>query len=153
MLLSEQITPAMCGRIRIVRGKLDQPTFAGLLNVSPSYISMIEKGKRLPGTSLTELISIKFNVNLDWLLTGEGEMYGSGGRAVPLPVETTAPLPQKNEGKYTAFEKEYIDKLLIILRYKDSGTRSAITQNIDTFLRVPTEQEHPEKKRKTGNDG
>lgn len=84
MLFPEQIKPEVCGRLRLVRDKLDQATFAGLLNVSPSYISMIEKGKRLPGTTLTELTSIKFNVNLDWLLTGEGEMYNEGGRIVPL---------------------------------------------------------------------
>lgn len=59
---------------------------------------------------------------------------------------------------FTPFEQEYLDKLLIILRYKDSGTRSAITQNIDTFLRVPSEEmppagETPQKKRKTGSEG
>ena len=41
---------------------------------------------------------------------------------------------------YTDEEREYIDKLITIFRTKDTGTKNAIMQNIDTFLKVPSEK-------------
>jgi hypothetical protein len=41
---------------------------------------MLEKGKNIPSKRLSELMCLKFNINIDWLLTGEGEM-----RKYPLP--------------------------------------------------------------------
>lgn len=49
--------------------------FANKLNLSKSTISLAERCER-PYTQRTLLdICEKFNVNYDWLMTGEGEMY------------------------------------------------------------------------------
>lgn len=66
----------------------------------------------------------KYGIDVISLFTGEGEMYQEEGAA---------------SGEYglTSQEKEYTDKLLEIFRTKDAETISAITQNIDTFIRVP----------------
>lgn len=85
-IFPEEIKPEVAGRIRLIRGKIDRASFAGMLNISPSYITMIEKGKRLPSPQLTELLCLKFNINLDWLLTGEGEIYEKTLEEKPLIV-------------------------------------------------------------------
>jgi len=61
-------------RITKVRGDLSKAAFARALGVEPAYIGMLESGKGIPGKTLTELMCLKFNINKDWLLTGEGEM-------------------------------------------------------------------------------
>lgn len=65
------------GRIKKVRidAGLNQTEFAEKLNLSKSSISIAESDKS--SLSKRALIDIgeKFNVNLDWLETGEGEPY------------------------------------------------------------------------------
>lgn len=56
--------------------------FAEKLNLSKSTISLAERGER-PYTERTRLdICEKFNVNYDWLITGEGEMYKETAESV-----------------------------------------------------------------------
>jgi SOS-response transcriptional repressor LexA len=55
--------------------KLNQVDFSAALGVTQASISQYESGRRVPDTTfLTKLCSV-YNVNLTWLLTGEGEMY------------------------------------------------------------------------------
>ena len=51
-------------------------SFADFLNVSHSFVSQILSGKRNPGHELIVTIATKLpEINLRWLLTGEGEMF------------------------------------------------------------------------------
>lgn len=45
------------------------------LGISPGNLSDIENNKNMPSTKAAILISEHFNVSLDWLLTGKGEMF------------------------------------------------------------------------------
>lgn len=54
---------------------LSQSDFAEELSISQSHISNIEKDKKGLSISLQKLICYTFNVNENWLLTGEGEKY------------------------------------------------------------------------------
>lgn len=75
---------------------LKKTEFAALLEVSPSTISEIMHAgriKRLPNKSL-RILHKKINVNLNWLLTGEGEMF--------LPSPCTQRLDKKNKEKTNA---------------------------------------------------
>lgn len=70
----------MYERIKTVRKDvgMSQNEFAEHLGVTRSVISNLELNrlaKPEQKTSLIKLISREFNVNEDWLLTGEGEMY------------------------------------------------------------------------------
>lgn len=57
------------------KSNLNMTEFANKLNLSKSTISLAERCER-PYTQRTLLdICEKFNVNYDWLMTGEGEMY------------------------------------------------------------------------------
>jgi transcriptional regulator with XRE-family HTH domain len=65
------------GRIRTVRErlKLKQVDFANQLGVSQSFLSIVESGKRKPSFALLCSLLTSFNVDLPWVLTGQGEMF------------------------------------------------------------------------------
>ena len=70
-------TPAIGERIRQVRIQLtgcSQETFADLMCMTQSNLSMIETQKFLPSCALLYRLHRTYRVDLNWLLTGEGEM-------------------------------------------------------------------------------
>ena len=106
--------------------------FAEMLGVSPTHIdNWINRGS-LPNANQLTNIYQKLNINLNWLLTGEGEMFVK--KEYPLTVHEAL----VGYG-YNLKEREYIDKLVTIFRTKDTDTKIAIMQNIDTFLKVPVD--------------
>ena len=64
-------------RIKQVRlsAKLSQTEFAEKILVSRSAVCKIESGKNSPSEQTVKLICQEFNVNGDWLRTGNGEMF------------------------------------------------------------------------------
>lgn len=65
-------------RIKEIRKekKLTQVEFAKTLGVSQSGVSQYEKGQRSPDSAFYALFAKAFpDLNLHWLITGEGEMY------------------------------------------------------------------------------
>jgi transcriptional regulator with XRE-family HTH domain len=64
-------------RIKNIRKalRLNQKDFASPLNISSSFLSEIENGKYKPGFDFFKNILDQFNVNLHYLLTGQGEMF------------------------------------------------------------------------------
>lgn len=64
-------------RIRELRKKenLSQEAFAKKINIAGNSVSRIENGSRNLSERTMLDICEKFNVNLDWLKYGEGEMY------------------------------------------------------------------------------
>lgn len=66
-------------RITAVREHLglNQKDFAASLGKSPSYISVIENGKRLPAVDFFILIANIHNVNLEYLIHGKGDMFNT----------------------------------------------------------------------------
>ena len=61
-------------KVRTDKG-LNQSNFAEQLNLDRSTISMYESGKRSISKRTLADICEKFNVNREWLETGEGEQY------------------------------------------------------------------------------
>lgn len=66
----------MNNRIKIVRqgAGLSMEQFAQKIGVTRSSISKIESGQNNPSDQTLMLICREFNINEDWLRTGEGEM-------------------------------------------------------------------------------
>ena len=64
-------------RLKELRKALNctQHEFAERLRISRNNIATYETGKSNPGDSVIALICREFNVNEDWLRTGEGEMF------------------------------------------------------------------------------
>jgi transcriptional regulator with XRE-family HTH domain len=83
-------------RLREVRMALgySQQYFSALLNTSAGFISEIEGNKKSPGIQLLYSLWRKFNININWLLTGKGTMFNSHSRS-----EHTSPSqePQRSD--------------------------------------------------------
>lgn len=64
-------------RIALVReeSKLSMEKFGNKIGISRVGVSLIEKGTNRPSRQTIDLICREFNVNKEWLETGEGEMY------------------------------------------------------------------------------
>lgn len=64
-------------RLRKMRKELDitQQAFADRLGISRNNIAGYETGKSIPGDAVISLICREFNINEEWLRTGEGEMF------------------------------------------------------------------------------
>lgn len=54
---------------------LSRDEFAKRVNVSRSYVWMIENGERVPSDRTISDICREYNVNEKWLRSGEGEMF------------------------------------------------------------------------------
>lgn len=67
-------------RIKRIRNLLDltQVEFARKIDTASGYLSEIEKGKSNPGFLLLINISNIFNVNINYLFFGEGDIFGRG---------------------------------------------------------------------------
>jgi HTH-type transcriptional regulator / antitoxin PezA len=67
----------LCERIKELRSslKLSQRQFAKRIFVSQTLINEIELGKRKINTRILYLISYQFNVNIEWLKKGEGDIF------------------------------------------------------------------------------
>ena len=65
-------------RLKYIRKKhlkLTQSELAGELEIVPSFISDIERGKSIITSKIILGLSEKFNVSIDYLLTGEGKTF------------------------------------------------------------------------------
>lgn len=62
-------------RIKGVReeNKLTQEEFGKVVGVNMKTISLMENGHRKPSQEVLSIISSKYNINLDWVSTGNGE--------------------------------------------------------------------------------
>lgn len=106
--------------------------FAEMLGVTQANINNWINLGSLPSSEHLANIQKKLGVNIIWLLTGEGEMF--------VKKESPPTVHEALTGYgFNSEEREYIDKLITIFRTKDAGTKSAIMQNINTFLKVPVE--------------
>ena len=61
-------------KLRLVKG-LKQKEFANSIGITVSYLSQIENGEKGMSLDTLSLLSVKFGVNIDWLITGEGPMF------------------------------------------------------------------------------
>lgn len=64
-------------RLKAVRNTLKktQSEFGSMCGKSRDAIANYETGRVVPDDAFIKLLSVKFNVNEQWLLTGEGEMF------------------------------------------------------------------------------
>ena len=67
-------------RIKKIRkdAGLNQTEFGSVIGATLAMITSYERGKVIPDQAKRMLICEKFNVNPDWLETGEGDPYKAG---------------------------------------------------------------------------
>lgn len=86
-------------RIREIRGALSRDAFAVKLRVDGSTIQRYETADNIPKGDVLERIHQEFGVNLNWLLTGEGEPYINKDRAGEFRMEDKEGLWARTEEK------------------------------------------------------
>ena len=66
-------------RIKFIRGALSQKKFGDLIGADQSTVQVWEIRNNLPKGDFLQRIHEQFGVNINWLLTGEGETYVKKG--------------------------------------------------------------------------
>ena len=84
--------------------KLSQGEFGRAIGLSKSGISNIESGTRKVNNKHIRMIVMSFNVNENWLLSGEGDMFNS--------VDSSTLAMLKKEYNLTDLELEIIRRYL-----------------------------------------
>lgn len=72
---------------------------AKIIDVTAGYLSMIENGKKIPGGEILANLALKLNININWLLTGTGEMYVKHETPAMLIKESKRTYFYEYEGK------------------------------------------------------
>ncbi len=104
-------------RIRIVRKDkgLTQKEFGEKIGMKANSISDLESGKNAVSNLVIRGICREFNVNLAWLQTGEGEMYGPSDMEYYIHVGRLAaashPIKRILVDFIDALPDEYLDRL------------------------------------------
>ena len=86
---------------------MNQDEFANALGLTKNFISLVETGKREPSERTIRDICREFNVNEDWLRTGEGEMFMPRSKEHDIAKLTVDIL----EGEEDSFKSRLISML------------------------------------------
>jgi transcriptional regulator with XRE-family HTH domain len=108
-------------KLREILG-LTQEEMAQLLGVSLRAYQAYEKGSMEPKVGKLEMLAKKYRVNLNWLITGEGEMFltPSTEGLSPEFVEFFKQFPPETQRKFVEFFKDTLNFLS-----KSSSTSSS----------------------------
>ena len=103
---------------------LTQQKFADCLGVKPNTIAQYEIGRNAPVDSVISLICREFNVNEEWLRTGEGEMFVQKKHQ---PLDEL--LDELLDGKTVTDEDKILMKNFLEL---PDGSRKAVIEFVQT---------------------
>jgi transcriptional regulator with XRE-family HTH domain len=95
-------------RIKNIRTALNltQKTFAEKFNISKSSLSELENGKHKPGLDMVVSIAKEYDVNLYYLLMGEGEMFISPEILSITRIKEYALNPEHVQDFFTTFKNQ-----------------------------------------------
>ena len=81
-------------RFKEIREKLglNQSELARTIEANPSIVSDIERGEKEPSKKIISSLIMKYKVNSNWLLTGEGEIFIQGSKSEVTPTANHIPL-------------------------------------------------------------
>lgn len=131
----------------IKRQGLKYAAIAGALGISVQYLNRIRKGTA-PNVSdrIYRLLAHELQVQYNWLMTGEGEMFFPEPKPLPSPIDIEAKIiasSPKEDPDYetirddyrslTTEQKWYIRALIDIFKVADKDTMDAIKPNIVQF--------------------
>lgn len=119
----------MKDRIKTLRKDLGltQEKFAERLNIKRNTLANYEIGRNEPIDAVISLICREFNVDENWLRTGQGDMYD-------IPLDDTA-IAASNilENEDVPFY-DTIKRIIQIYEKLDSDAQDVINKEIDDFL-------------------
>ena len=110
-------------RIKLLRETLNvsQRDFAKKIYISQTLLGDIELGNRNVNERTIQLISTEFNVNKNWLLTGEAKMFD----APPVDLQ--------------------LEKLIEIFQQLDNGLKDYLLDQSKGLLKIQKSKEDKEK--------
>lgn len=119
----------MKDRIKKIRknAKLTQVQFGERLGVKGNTVTGYETGVRIPSDAVKFLICREFEINREWLETGQGDMYD-------IPLDDTA-IAASNilENEDVPFY-DTIKRIIQIYEKLDSDAQDVINREIEDFL-------------------
>lgn len=131
-------------------GKLkNDSAVARVLGVTPQALSNYKKRGEMPTDLVLRFANI-YGLSVDWLITGEGEMYKAGRtdyerKTYMIAAEDTSAYGKEpKEVLHRPFDMSglspdeiiYVGKLLKILRGTNQSTAAAIKYSVDAFLKA-----------------
>lgn len=93
---------ALAERLRAIRrhnGDLDRDLFADRVGVSKNTLAYYERGERTPDAAVLERYREAWNVDLNWLITGEGSMSLTPDYPLPEPVQNFLDSTRRKEAR------------------------------------------------------
>ena len=99
-------------RIRKLRRELDltQQEFAERIGIKRNTVAMYETGRNAPIDAVISLICKTFNVNENWLRTGEGDMF----IVVDKELELMAWAGEVLREEYSSFRHRFVAALSVL---------------------------------------
>jgi len=116
---------------------VNQSEFARRLDASPGFVSDIVRSVKKPGAEFLASVKQVFGVSIDWLLTGEGTMFGGTGIKLDLLNEIRLHVAV---ARASVVESDPVATALLLL-IRDGRMSEAAT---DPTLRVYLDQLCPE---------
>jgi len=102
---------------------LSQIELADVLGVQSNFISNIERGAKKPPKNLIELLSSRYKINANWILTGEGDMVienKESTKTTPIEKEMKNLINEVTSPKFSEIESR-LSALESILKTKDKS--------------------------------
>ncbi len=100
--MAEKLNQTSIGdRVRYIRSSLEQPEFAKEIGVTRNTVSGYENNNIIPSGKALLQMHEKFGININWLLSGEGEPYISPHQTTELENKII-----KMESRIKALEKQ-----------------------------------------------
>lgn len=121
---------------------ISRTQFAELLEISPATVTHLLSGRNKPSFELIQSISARFpNLNLDWLINGNGKMYKDGSN--PLSQGPVSPADDQefdlfasaNESNTLDKPKQTIENKPVIIQKKINKITIFYTDG--TFQEIP----------------
>jgi len=136
-------------------GKLkNDSAVARVLGVTPQALSNYKKRGEMPTDLVLRFANI-YGLSVDWLISGEGEMYKPAAKGYMIAAEESSAYGKEGKefrppdfASLSPDEIIYVGKLLKILRSSNKSTAAAIKYSVDAFLKaseLPVEAYEPEK--------
>lgn len=130
-------------------GKLkNDSAVARVLGVTPQALSNYKKRGEMPTDLVLKFANI-YGLSVDWLISGDGEMYKAGTRTerkgYMIAAEETLPYGKEvatslqgviDSAALSPDEIIYVGKLLKVLRGSNKSTAAAIRYSVDAFLKA-----------------
>ena len=107
---------------------LTQQRFAEIIGVKQNTVAQYEIGRNQPIDTVITLICREFNVDENWLRTGEGEMFRQQSR----DEEMAALMGQLLADRPESFRRQLIS---VLLRFDPKGPEWQVLENIYEALK------------------